>query len=300
VVDGIIDAGWDDNEFLYIEKVSEEYSVEMELSEDDFLPKFKMSWYGNRLYFLMVVYDDFLYNPNDYAWQNDGFSLNLDLGYEMNRILDDNDHNLVMGWGKPESSFIWTIVEELQDMAILYDIIDYAEVIDTANGFFIAELSFDVTELNMPLPLTEGVIFGLEIETIDYDGHENQSTFGRDQTAFWYSDNGNSWDDRSVIGAIGLGKVGLKSAKTQTSVAEITNENVLLVYPQPAKDYITIKADETLTNVEIYNPLGELIFSNKVNSNSPNLDISSLSKGYYLMSVFTDNGIYCTKKLVVQ
>ena len=299
VVDGIIEEGWNDNEFQLIDKVSEEYSVEMELSEDDFLPKFKMSWYGNRLYFLMVVYDNYLYNVNDYAHQNDGFSLNLDLGYEMNHELDDNDHNLVMGWGKPESSFIWTFVEEFQDTNI-YDLIDYAEVIDEINGIFVAELSFDASVLNMPQPLAEGVVFGLEIETIDYDGHDNPETFGRDQTAFWHSDTAISWNDRSVVGAVGLGSVGLLPAKSQPDVINQVSQNELVIYPQPSRDQITIKADDKISKVVIYTMLGEQVVSRNTESASPSIDISALSEGCYLISAFTDTGLYCTKQLIVQ
>jgi len=298
VVDGIIEEGWNDNEYLMIEHVSEELSTRTEIVEDDYLPKFKMSWYGNKLYFLMVVNDDYLYNVGEYSYMNDGYSLNLDLGHEFSSELDYNDFNLVMDWGKPKASFIWTPDPEIQ-AADIYDMIEFAEVIDEDNGLFIAEISFDVNDFNMPQPLAEGVAFGLDIEAIDRDGVDNPDTFGRDQTLFWYSD-GDSWNDRSVVGSVGLGSVGLKSAITSVNTSKLTSKNELEIYPQPSKDFITVKADKNLTNIEIYNVIGERIFSRNVNSKNPNIDISELADGCFFISAFTEKGLYCTKKFIVQ
>jgi hypothetical protein len=79
-------------------------------------------------------------------------------------------------------------------------------------------------------------------------------------------------------------------------------ENITL-YPSPATNKITISANKLLPGeirISIVSISGQqLILSRFQNQKQPEIDVSALSKGIYLVKIWTDKGIE-TKKLVIQ
>ena len=55
------------------------------------------------------------------------------------------------------------------------------------------------------------------------------------------------------------------------------------IYPNPARDVLTISSDKPIKSVEIYDVLGRLIKTETKN----NINVSQLSKGNYLVKVKT-------------
>lgn len=73
----------------------------------------------------------------------------------------------------------------------------------------------------------------------------------------------------------------------------------LKVYPNPAKDYITIESKNVkLTSVELYNVLGSKVLSSKSLTND-RLNVSGVSKGIYMLQVNAD-GASSTRKIVIE
>lgn len=79
------------------------------------------------------------------------------------------------------------------------------------------------------------------------------------------------------------------------AVNEITKPSSFLVYPNPAKEHITIQSKQQLKNVTIYNSLGELISTTR----DQRIDISSLTQGVYTLRIEAGNEIFM-ERLVVQ
>lgn len=72
----------------------------------------------------------------------------------------------------------------------------------------------------------------------------------------------------------------------------------LKVYPNPAKDYITIESKNTkLTSVELYNVLGAKVLSSKSLTND-RLNVSGISKGIYMLKVNAEDAS-STRKIVI-
>jgi hypothetical protein len=63
------------------------------------------------------------------------------------------------------------------------------------------------------------------------------------------------------------------------------DENVLLIYPNPACDYLNVEIDQK-TEIWIFNSFGEEVFK-KLLSESTRLDISNLSEGIYFINAQT-------------
>ncbi|MBQ0112363.1 MAG: T9SS type A sorting domain-containing protein, partial [Bacteroidales bacterium] len=83
-----------------------------------------------------------------------------------------------------------------------------------------------------------------------------------------------------------------------TALNEIQErEKQINIFPNPAKDKITIESATELESIEIKNILGITQKSLKVKGKKVTIPISDLEKGTYLVSIRTSEGNH-TKKIV--
>lgn len=68
------------------------------------------------------------------------------------------------------------------------------------------------------------------------------------------------------------------------------------VYPNPAKDFISIRTDELISRISIKDISGKLLINNSKNETT--LDISRLTPGVYFIEVTTKSGKTSTKKWI--
>ena len=80
------------------------------------------------------------------------------------------------------------------------------------------------------------------------------------------------------------------ATETPSALGEFTFQN-------PANDYVLINSKITIDKVEIYNMLGNLVSTTNENTNE--VDIKNLSKGIYLLTVYSGSQ-KCIKKLIVK
>lgn len=78
--------------------------------------------------------------------------------------------------------------------------------------------------------------------------------------------------------------------ENKTKLVDSVKSNPLLVYPNPVKDILTIKGDENIQSLIIWNSLGELIYQNDTPSNEE-INLSSLKAGVYLLKISLEKGI---------
>lgn len=81
-----------------------------------------------------------------------------------------------------------------------------------------------------------------------------------------------------------------------TAINEIALKNIE-VYPNPAKNIVTILGGYNITNATFYNVTGNKVYSTKVNSNI--IDISSISNGIYFVEIF-DSKNRMVKKIIIR
>ena len=53
--------------------------------------------------------------------------------------------------------------------------------------------------------------------------------------------------------------------------------------PNPTQNQLNLKASKKISNVELFNTLGQKALSKKINSLNTNLDLTHLKKGIYIM-----------------
>ncbi|MDD2634752.1 MAG: immunoglobulin domain-containing protein [Bacteroidales bacterium] len=80
---------------------------------------------------------------------------------------------------------------------------------------------------------------------------------------------------------------------------ETTNEGIL-IFPNPAKDYLTISdVSYNIENIEIINATGQIITSFLVNSNEITLNLSNFAKGIYFLKLKRNNEVI-TRKIFIR
>jgi len=62
------------------------------------------------------------------------------------------------------------------------------------------------------------------------------------------------------------------------------------VYPNPVKDILNMTYSSEISTIEIYNLIGQLMFSKKINTTDTAIDMSKFQSGNYILKVATDNG----------
>ena len=96
-------------------------------------------------------------------------------------------------------------------------------------------------------------------------------------------------------------------AGTFDIVADITlsdndvfsSETAFSYYPNPTNDVVTLKAQNTIQNVAVYNVVGQQVMSTSPNALESNLDLTSLRTGAYFVQV-TINDITKTVRVIKQ
>jgi ELWxxDGT repeat protein len=94
----------------------------------------------------------------------------------------------------------------------------------------------------------------------------------------------------------------LWTLNTSTGISQIGNLNTsIFIFPNPASSSFTIRSSSQLPNaqVEIYNLLGEKMYSTGLTNKQQTVKIETLVNGIYIVKV-KDAGIQCLQKLEVR
>jgi hypothetical protein len=89
------------------------------------------------------------------------------------------------------------------------------------------------------------------------------------------------------------------SASTSVRSTFASNYNQFSVYPNPAKDVLTIETNYPESHLDIYNATGKLILSQKIVKGKVQFNINEWTEGVYLIKQTTGNGSVFTDKVVV-
>ena len=93
---------------------------------------------------------------------------------------------------------------------------------------------------------------------------------------------------------------GIFLAKLASGTAGLNTASAVsaLLYPNPVKDVLNIEYKENFTKINIYNTLGQIVFSADINpGTSSSVNIAQLPAGYY-MAELSGKGVTTTKKIL--
>ncbi len=84
----------------------------------------------------------------------------------------------------------------------------------------------------------------------------------------------------------------------QTVAEKQVNKAVKNIYPNPAKDYIIIEANDDL-NMEILDLAGQIVRMQKIKKGNNNIFTGNLANGVYYYKILSRNGIVVNDKLII-
>lgn len=76
-----------------------------------------------------------------------------------------------------------------------------------------------------------------------------------------------------------------------TGIHDITGGDHIEIYPNPARDYIQVTSEHPMTQVQLYDGLGELMMDNHAGGETAlSFDVSGLASGIYMVRISTVDG----------
>lgn len=94
---------------------------------------------------------------------------------------------------------------------------------------------------------------------------------------------------------MGYGIPNFEQAFNSMGTTNFNHQNLVTVYPNPVRDYLTIQSKSPINSVELISYEGKII--KKLNSVSK-VDLSTYPKGVYILKIKLDNGTTEVKKLI--
>lgn len=71
------------------------------------------------------------------------------------------------------------------------------------------------------------------------------------------------------------------------------------IYPNPASRFINIESADAISQVIVYNIIGQQVIARTVDANATQLDLGNLATGTYTMAILSANGDRATRKFIV-
>lgn len=92
-----------------------------------------------------------------------------------------------------------------------------------------------------------------------------------------------------------VGSFCLKVSRNQLLANQGFDNNNFTYYPNPVKNVLNLSYSQQITNVEVYNLLGQKMSTNIVGDNQGQVDMSNFASGTYLVKVTADNQVKTIK-----
>ncbi len=151
------------------------------------------------------------------------------------------------------------------------------------NGTFTFEITF-----NTPYLYT-GTNLAIEVRHTGSSGNSTSvdavgtsaSGYGSLFTACWASTGNVMQGNFTYVKINSANSLGVKSVEIDGGAS---------VYPNPAKDQLNVKSSNEIVELHIFNMAGQKVFSQKISEKNPQLNISMLTTGNYILQTIDKNG----------
>lgn len=98
-----------------------------------------------------------------------------------------------------------------------------------------------------------------------------------------------------------LEQTGFDDKPTYSPVVKVifgADDNTIVVYPNPAKDRISIDGLKGNESIQLYSTTGQLVKKEKAGGPTSTLDISNINTGVYRLTITDDAGKKVTQKII--
>ena len=273
----------------------------------DFSGRFKIVWDSARLYVLVEVVDDSLYdghpNPLDNYWNDDCVEVFL-----------DEDHS-----GGPHNDVSNQFNAFAMHVSTLFDVVDnglsgtalfnnlISANLTKNDSLYVWELAIKVYPATYnqsspgdPLKLTPNKEMGFSLAYCDDDGSNVRENFIA-STNVTEANQNNSWLNASIFG-----KLTLYDPDYVPPTPSSVNSNLavpLKLYPNPASDILYYSINDNagmLQKIKLINLAGQVVLENSINNSIPSgsISVNNIERGTYMVEIITDKFQY-TRQIVL-
>ncbi len=101
------------------------------------------------------------------------------------------------------------------------------------------------------------------------------------------------WNYNGGWGSISITNTTYDCPYFTVGVEEVFSDNISAnIYPNPANDILNIESDEAIESLELYDILGRLVLSKRdISATESRVEVSSLSRGVYILKIHTAKGV---------
>jgi len=273
----------------------------LQVDSTDFYGRFKLAWNNDKLFILAEINDDILSDmhsdPLDSYWADDAVEIFIDEDHSGGD--QKNNYNAF--------SYHVSILNDVVDLGTdgaphLYN--NNLQVKRTNTGDYytwefavnIYDSSFVLGSTNTPVTLKADKVMGFSIAYCDDDSSGTRETFmGSDPNS---NGGDNHWINASEFATLTL----LDTTSHPSDINKVSN-NIFQIYPNPAKNYLSIVVDENITSncaIYVYNQAGQILKSIAMypENKDYSLYVGDLKSGFYFIKIQNKN--YClVQKLIL-
>ncbi|MDR3047141.1 MAG: T9SS type A sorting domain-containing protein [Bacteroidales bacterium] len=105
-------------------------------------------------------------------------------------------------------------------------------------------------------------------------------------------------DASSVFGGFDANLFAFPIVESGAGVSETDLNDLTYIYPNPANEQVIIASSVKMDKVEIYNIVGQQVFSKDVNGISTSVNTADFATGQYIVKMYTESGIAIKKMMV--
>ncbi len=87
---------------------------------------------------------------------------------------------------------------------------------------------------------------------------------------------------------------------SQSTINNISNNPSISIYPNPSVGVFNFLSQVAISEITIYNVLGEVVYSEKVNSNRIKMDLKNQPTGIYFYKITDENGVSKSGKIILE
>jgi hypothetical protein len=84
------------------------------------------------------------------------------------------------------------------------------------------------------------------------------------------------------------------------SIDDVAADVALGLFPNPASNQVSIKADVIMNSISVIDALGKTVTSNTINATEGRVDVSNLAHGIYVAKIELKDNRTATKTFVVE
>ncbi len=86
-----------------------------------------------------------------------------------------------------------------------------------------------------------------------------------------------------------LGNINFCPDSCNLSVGDVASTINFVAFPNPATNLLTLRAEESIHSISIYNTLGQKVYSEALNSFTAEIDMTNFEKGVYFVMATVGN-----------